>query len=479
LAVDEAGFIQVDDQLRSCSHPQVFAAGDIASMVNHPRPKAGVFAVRQGKPLFRNLRRTVQGLPPIPFRPQRQYLSLIGTGDGLAIASRGRWGWESPLLWRWKDRIDRQFMQKFTNLPGMAPSRPTFQAIFQAPSQEPPMRCAGCGAKVGSAVLQKVLQRIRASADMSTVVVGLEVPDDAAVVQWPSDRLLVQTVDYFSAIVDDPYLVGQISANHALSDIYAMGAMPHSALAIATIPAASASLQEETLYQLMSGAHRVLQAVGATLMGGHTVEGDQLAFGLTCNGLARPDRLLRKGGLQPGQTLILTKPLGIGTLLAAQMRRQAKPAWIEGAIATMLQSNQAAAACFLEHGATACTDITGFGLVGHLVEMLQASQPCAIDLYWQHLPILAGALETAQQGILSSLHPQNLQVASWISNVDAASQHPLYPLLFDPQTSGGLLASVPTAQVSDCLADLRGSGYTASEAIGQIELAETPSIYLV
>lgn len=465
LATDPEGFIQVTDTLQSCSHPQVFAAGDIATMVNHPRPKAGVFAVRQGKPLFENLQRALRGQPLQPFRPQQQYLSLIGTGDRLAVASRGPLGWQSPLLWNWKDWIDRRFMERFRHLPAMIPTSHSSDAL------PPAMPCAGCGSKVGGPILAKVLQRLRREFPAMTaegVLVGLDSPDDAAVLRLPADRLLVQTVDYFRSPLNDPFLFGQISAHHCLSDLFAMGARPHSALAIVTIPYGLPTQQEELLYQLLSGVLKGLGQAGATLIGGHTTEGPELACGLTCNGLVLPDRLLQKSGMVAGQVVILTKAIGTGTLLAADMQRQVRGCWIDGAIQSMLRSNQAAVDCLLHHGVTACTDVTGFGLLGHLAEMVQASD-VAVILQQSAIPILEGARETTRQGILSSLQPQNQQVSHHIQDLASVQSHPDFPLLFDPQTSGGLLASVPADRASACLEALHAAGYPHAAVIGRVE----------
>jgi selenide,water dikinase len=484
LTLDEQGFIQVSDTLQSLSHPCVFAAGDVATMVNYPRPKAGVFAVRQGKPLVHNLRRYCQNQPLKPFRPQKQYLSLINTADGQAIAARGRWGWRSPLLWRWKDHIDRSFMDRLNHLPVMSPTprRGASSQNLESNASSSPlgesgaadtMRCAGCGSKVGGTVLSRVLHRIQTNAvtipdGPSSIVIGLNQPDDAAVIQTTGDRLLVQTVDFFPALLADPFVFGQIAANHALSDLYAMGAIPHSALAIATIPYGVEKALEESLYQLLSGALQGVRDVGAELIGGHTIEGTELALGLACNGFVPPERLLRKGGMQPGQVLILTKPLGTGTLFAAKMRYQALGRWIDEAVESMLRSNYQAAQCLIEHGATACTDVTGFGLVGHLLEMLQVAQVSA-TLKLEAVPALNGALATLDRGIVSSLQAQNLRSRSFIDCSAQIANSPLFQLLFDPQTSGGLLATIPPDQVTDCLTQLQALGYGQSVVIGQTQ----------
>jgi selenide,water dikinase len=506
LASDEQNFILVEDTLQSLSHPHVFAAGDIATMINHPRPKAGVFAVRQGKPLFENLQRVLLGKPLKPYKPQKQYLSLIGTGDGRAIATRGSFTLPpNKLLWRSKDWIDRSFMERFNDLPQMrgqnnskfkiCPSgtlREQNSKISTADSSlntqhsslSTQMRCAGCGSKVGSTVLERVLSRIKSEQpggeERTDIVIGLDAPDDAAVVQVPTGQLMLHTIDYFRSLINDAYIFGQISANHCLSDIFAMGAIPQSSLAIATIPYAEPAKVEETLYQLLSGAVKVLNQSQAPLIGGHTTESAELGFGLSCNGLAYPDKLLRKSGMQPGQVLILTKALGTGTLFAADMRRQAKGRWIDSAVESMLLSNQAAAACLVQHGATACTDVTGFGLLGHLMEMVLASN-VAIELQIEAIPVLAGARETTEKEIFSSLHPENLRASRYIDNLEQVESHAHYPLLFDPQTAGGLLASIPDSQVSSCLAALKDLGYEWSCAIARVvaQVAGKKSVTLI
>ncbi len=464
LATDALGFVQVNNNLQAISHPNIFAAGDIATMVNYPRPKAGVFAVRQGKPLFNNLQRTLLEQHLQPYKPQKQYLSLLGTGDGKAITSWGNFGLgASRLLWNWKDKIDRQFMGRFRNLPQMT------AVEIKGTSPEPlvEMRCAGCGSKVGSTVLERVLQRLERIENTPDIVIGLDAPDDAAVVQVPAGKLMVHTIDYFRALVNDPFIFGQISANHCLSDIFAMGATPQSALAIASIPYAVESKVEETLYQLLSGALKVLNQAQTPLIGGHTTAGSELGFGLSCNGLASPNRLLKKAGMQPEQLLILTKPLGTGTLFAADMRFLAKNRWIDGAIESMLLSNQAAATCLMQHGVTACTDVTGFGLLGHLIEMLKASS-VDVELFLEAIPVLEGARETTQQAIYSSLHPENLQFSRYIADVERVSDHLNYPLLFDPQTAGGLLGAIPNDLATDCITQLQALGYGQARIIGRV-----------
>ena len=214
------------------------------------------------------------------------------------------------------------------------------------------MRCGGCGAKVGATVLTRALGAVEPAA-RDDVVVGLDAPDDAAVVDTGGQRLSVHTVDYFRAIVDDPYTFGKIAANHALGDIYAMGAEPQTALAIATVPYGIEAKVEADLAQMMAGANEVLREAECALVGGHTSEGAELSLGFAVNGLVERDAALRKGGLRPGDALILTKPIGTGSLLAAHMRGKAKARWVMAAIAHMTQSNRAAAQILRAHGASA------------------------------------------------------------------------------------------------------------------------------
>jgi selenide,water dikinase len=242
------------------------------------------------------------------------------------------------------------------------------------------------------------------------VVIGLDAPDDAAIVRPLPGRSLVQTVDYFRALLDDPYVFGRIAANHSLGDIYAMAGEPQTALAIATVPYGIESKIEDDLFQMMSGAVAVLNDAGCALVGGHTSEGAELALGFAITGAVGDNILLRKNGLLPGQTPILTKPIGTGTPFAGAMRNPAKGLWLEAALASMQVTARAAADCFVGFGATACTDVTGFGLIGHLAEMTKsAGVDAQIDL--ASVPLLDGALETVRAGIFSSLQPQNLRAS--------------------------------------------------------------------
>jgi len=456
LPLTAEGFIAVDDRLCSTGDPWIFAAGDVATMIAHPREKAGVYAVRQGPPLAANLRRSLAGRRLRRAVPQRRALALIGTGDERAVASRGPFAAYGPRLWQLKDWIDRRWMRRYTELPEMVPE----------PGEEP-MRCGGCAAKVPAAVLGRVMGRLQPMTS-NAVMIGLGSPDDAALISFRGAPPLLQTVDFFRAMVDDPYLFGRIAATHALGDIYAMGGDPESVLAIAALPPARPPIVEHDLFHMLRGGLDVLEPAGAVLVGGHSAEGTELALGFAVTGRPRPGKLLRKSGLRPGNRLILTKPLGTGVILAAAARGLVPSRIVEEAIATMVQSAGPAVSCFLSHRATACTDVTGFGLLGHLLEMLNASaMNAALDP--EAVPALDGAMALLDRGIASSLHTDNVAALSVLNAI--AQTHEVAPLLVDPQTAGGLLAGVPADRATECLTDLHTLGYRAA-VIGRVmELA--------
>jgi selenide, water dikinase len=478
LQLDAEGFIEVKDTLQTMNDPLIYAAGDIASMVNFKLEKAGVFAVRQGKPLTENLRRAVGGTALEAYRPQTSWLALISTGDKYAVASRGWLGFAGAWVWQWKDWIDQRFMRKFSEFPDMSaqptPSNNALSAVklnseesLQAISAIA-MRCGGCGAKVGATILQNALSNLH-PVQRDDVLIGLKDPDDAAVVRVPPGMAMVHSVDFFRAFIDDPYIFGKVAANHSLGDIWAMGAVAQSATAVCTVPPGMDSKVEDVLFQMMTGALEVLNEADCSLVGGHTGEGKELALGFAINGLIedKPEAILRKSGMKPGDVLILTKPIGTGTLFAAHARLAAKGRWIDAALQSMVISNRVGAQVLREHGGTACTDLTGFGLLGHLVEMTRPSEVDA-EIQLSALPLLDGAQECVEAGITSSLQSANVRLRRALRNQEEFVKHPRYPLIFDPQTAGGLLASVPADRVDACIAALKAQGYPHTCKIGRI-----------
>ena len=446
LACDARGCVRVHPTLQSVSHEFVFAAGDCAAVEGAPRPKSGVWAVRAGAPLTDNLRRAAAGRPLRRWQPQRSALVILGLGGGRAVAWRDGITLAGRVAWRWKDRIDRRWMGMFHRLRPMT-------------MPEEAMRCGGCGAKVESRALAAALAGL-APPPRPDIPLGLDAPDDAALTLPPPGMAVVQSIDHFRAFLDDPFVFGEIAAAHALSDIHAMGARPWTALAVAAVP--HGPRMGEDLAMMMQGAARVLAADGCALVGGHSGEAAELALGFAVTGLVAPDAAWRKSGLRPGDALVLTKKLGTGIILAAQMRGLARARWLAAALDSMRRSNAAAAFILRAHGVVACTDVTGFGLAGHLLEMLHAAGTGA-TLHAAALPVLDGAAELAEAGIASTLAPANLAAAGLGTDLTAA-------LLADPQTSGGLLAGVAADRAEACLAALRAAGLDAA-IIGTVTAA--------
>ncbi|MBM4071251.1 MAG: selenide, water dikinase SelD [Planctomycetes bacterium] len=355
-------------------------------------------------------------------------------------------------------------------------------AAMPEPNSDAPahlMRCGGCGSKISSDVLSAVLKRIDIPDD-PRVLLGCRAGEDASVHRvrpalfgpQPDKLVEVQTVDYFKAFIDDPYLFGRIAGLNSVSDLYAMNARPFTALAIATLPQARGPVQEAQLFELLSGAVSAFRELGVVLTGGHTTEGNELALGFAVTGFGEEDRLFRKSHLQPGDRLVLTKPLGSGALLAAWMRGDCKAEWFEPLLATMLVANARAGAIFARHGVTACTDITGFGLAGHLLEMLDASGVSA-RLEAGCVPLYAGFHEVVARGITSTLHADNAKVSCRVDGAAAA-------WLFDPQTSGGLLGAVRADAVAAVIAELHAAGYPQAADIGAIDAlhGQSPGLLL-
>lgn len=459
LPVDSRGFVRVDTTLQVAGHAEVFAVGDVASLPQ-PLPKSGVYAVREGPVLAKNIARVLAGKPARPYRPQRHALAILATGPRHAVAARGPLVLSGDWVWRWKDRIDRRFMTMYAPMPVPPPRA----------GESPAMPCGGCAAKIGASTLDEALGGLGVAED-PRVLHGIASGEDAAVLQPVEGRLLVQSVDYFRAFTRDPWLLGRIGAVHALGDLHAMGATPHSALAIATIARGTPARQGEELAQLMAGARSALEEDGVVLAGGHSSEGEETGFGLSVTGFVHPEDLLLKSGLRPDQALLLTKALGTGVLLAANMAAAVAGRQVESLFAAMQQGQAAALRILRAHGVTGCTDVTGFGLLGHLREMLEASRIGA-RLDGAALPALPGARECLAAGYRSSLHAANALALGALEGAepDAVSSG----LLLDPQTAGGLLAGVPIARAADCLAALHAAGYTDAACIGATDPAVSP-----
>jgi selenide,water dikinase len=446
------GYIVVDEVLRSSDHA-IFAAGDCAHLLGHPRPKAGVFAVREAPVLWHNLQAALSGKQLQPFRPQKDYLKLISLGSQTALAEKFGYVISGNALWRWKNSIDQKFMAKFYEYPAMKVEKLPAElalGVMDVLADGKPM-CGGCGAKVGRDVLSGVLKRLPHT-ERDDV---LSRPGDDAAIMRYGDQYQVITTDHLRAFTEDVALQARIAAVHALGDIWAMGAQAQTVLSTIILPRMSADMQERYLTEIMTAASEVFMAQGAEIVGGHTSLGSELTIGFTITGICEREPIQLSGG-QAGDVLILTKPIGTGTLLAAEMTMKARGADAVAALNGM-KMDQAAAAAILQD-AHAMTDVTGFGLAGHLMGICEASG-CGAELDLAAIPVLDGAEELAEQGVRSTLYPDNFRVSAQMDIAEPESAK--VTLLFDPQTAGGLLAAVSATSADEKLAQLQAAGYQA------------------
>lgn len=438
------GFVAVDSTLKSTNQAGVFAVGDCAHMVNSPRPKAGVFAVRQAPILYDNLVANLSGGQIRKFRPQRDYLKLVSLGRKSALANKWGVNLHGPALWRWKNRIDQKFMTQFRDLkPMQLPTIPPTVAIgvHEALGDKP--LCGACGAKVGGKTLQDALKTL--PEPMNDQLVSRP-GDDAAITKRADGMYEVITTDHLREFTADPALMARITAIHALGDIWAMGAKPQLALTTLILPRISPNLQRIYLKEITIAASDVFIAAGADIAGGHTSIGSELTIGFTVTGTTKAPITL--SGARDGDVLILTKPIGVGTILAAEMEMKANGDWVKSALESMATPQSEAAEILTI--ANAMTDVTGFGLAGHLKGLATASG-LGVHLNLDNIPTLDGALELSAAGLRSSIFNDNRALTPEIAN----SNDPIINLLFDPQTAGGLLAAVSPRIAEKTLAKLQ------------------------
>ena len=474
LECDAAGFMKVRQTLQSLQYEHVFAAGDIANMVANPRPKAGVYAVRQADILLHNLLAQLLGQTLVEYKPQDGFLSLLALGKKQATGSKSFISFSGDWVWRWKDSIDRKFMQQFHELPAlsMKPATTANLALIadkeQTEQHDPLKRCTACGAKVGVQILQQVLSEVLGD--------GYYQPLDAVQIS-PGAEIIYQSVDALKTPIDDAWLFGQIAVNHALSDLYAMNLKPQSAQVLITLPYAGESVQKRQLKALMQGITLQLETLQCCFLGGHTSEASELSVGLVVNGIRQGKQIFNKQGLVPGDKLVLSKPLGTGVILAAAMQDKCDGIIFNQALASMLQANNQATKTLSKLGVKACTDVTGFGLLGHLQELCLAST-CAARLNLNAIPLLPGAKALVEKGIKSSLYVQNRKATEAKGWPESITQQARFHLLFDPQTSGGLLAGIPAAEYDNLDENFHQQFYTIGEvtafddSLAQIQIEE-------
>ncbi|MGC6482620.1 MAG: selenide, water dikinase SelD [Synechococcus sp.] len=475
LPCDDQGRVKTDAKLQVLGHPWILAAGDCAVIESYQRPASGVWAVRAANPLAHNLERLNQRKQARPWRPQQRALQLLGCPmPGQAPSAWLIWGplWAGPhpWLWRWKRHLDQRFMR-------MLQSRGSMERVTTSTAGAQSMPCRGCAAKLPADPLQQALQRCGVGE------LGQHPEDAHALATTGDGKTLLSSVDGFPALIPDAWLNGRLTALHACSDLWASGARVSTAQAIVTVPAIDSPSQVELLSQTLAGIRSALEEQGAQLIGGHTMESRQpaaipsaldLQLSLSVNGETPQGATpWSKGPIQAGDVVLLSRRLGSGVLFAAAMQGRCDPLHLDRCLDELSNSQHSWVEALrqleteMAGSIHACTDVTGFGLLGHLNEMLAASGAITLDLWLDQIPSFDGALELLRAGIASTLAPSNRQALTSLgcrvnaiqrsNNVHAGLDPGLEALLVDPQTCGPLLVSC-----SGCAARiLEQQGWTA------------------
>ncbi|MDO4853204.1 MAG: selenide, water dikinase SelD [Clostridia bacterium] len=332
-------------------------------------------------------------------------------------------------------------------------------------------KCAGCGAKVGAGVLSKLLADLPVLRD-ENLLVGFDKSDDAAVYRMNSEQAIVQTIDFFPPIADDPYLFGQIAATNALSDVYAMGGEPKLALNVMCVPE---HMPKETVHQILRGGYEKCAEAGAIICGGHSIFDEEPKYGLSVTGFVHPDHFWKNCGAKPGDILFLTKPIGIGVLTTAQKADLLTAETTDWILQLMTTLNRGARDVFVRYAVHACTDVTGFSLMGHLLEMCNGSDVSA-EIHVGAIDLIPEALDFARMGVLPEGMYRNRTFAE--AFVEAGeTELAVCDLLFDPQTSGGLLCAVDPADADAVWNALQGK-VPSAQRIGTIVPRREKAIYL-
>lgn len=332
--------------------------------------------------------------------------------------------------------------------------------------------CAGCGAKVGAGTLSRLLEGFQTHYDPN-LIVGYDKSDDASVYILDRERALVQTTDFFPPIVDDPYLYGQIAAANALSDVYAMGGEPKLALNILCV---AQGMDSYTVQEILRGGYAKAYEAGAIITGGHTISGAEPVYGLAVSGFVHPDRVLTNSGAQPGDVLILTKPLGIGILTTAAKAGLVEQPVLERIYGQMAMLNKTARDIMVRYPVHSCTDVTGFSLLGHSYEMAQGSS-VSICLEFDRIPYHREAYELAEMGFIPAGAYRNREYAGPGVEVQPGVTRAMEDICYDPQTSGGLLMAVALEAAEACLAAL-GEQIPDAAVVGRVVPFRGASIYL-
>ena len=461
--LNNEGFISVDTSLQSPVYEGLFACGDVASIIGHAREKAGVFAVRAGAILAQNIRRAIYDKKLLKWSPQKHYLALIGTADGKALAVRNGMVHHHKMWFHLKQKIDLDFMNKFNDLPEMDSQKPVILPYYQKAGHDQKdaifkdMRCAGCAAKASASLLQEALSSARTHA----LALGADemflppldgILDDASLtpaLQHP----LRHSFDSLNEMIADPFVFAKIAVNHALSDLYVSGATPLYAQAHINLQEASHARQLDKATHILTGTLLALSEASTKLIGGHTSQSIAPSLGFAVMGKQLYETAPYEAGAD--YAIITTKKLGIGIGLAAQMRQKLSANGYQKIIDEMLISNQKAAQSCFEAGAIAITDITGFGLARHLMNLTGSLPvPIAGTIHLSKIAYFDETQSLIEKGIESSSFGQNRNAIDNLFITTNAKNDWRSSLLFDPQTSGGLCAIVKTDKADKLMKEL-------------------------
>lgn len=450
LAVDDEGFVVVGETLQTVADPLIFAAGDCAVLGHARLAKAGVFAVRQGPILAENLRRSLAGQTLRTYRPQGRWLALISTGDRYAIASRGTIFAEGAWVWRWKDWIDRRFMARHQGRwrPTVASSKRSHDE--SACRVEPPE---------GSSV--------RPPPPAGDEECARRLVGGSAPMALPLGKERLSVTDFVPAFLDDLWLFGRIAAQHGLTQAFLRGMEPRAATAVLIVPPALRDESTTMRSDLFAGLVAALDAVGCTCVD-RQEEGSRLALALTIEGWVDADlsATAAEGPARAGDVLILTQAVGSHRLLAAHAELRAKGRWIDHALQSMLPSNRLAVRCLRTYAATACVRLGDSGVLGAVREITGPARVGA-EIHLSAVPLLEGVAECGM-GACDFPSPRRSKVRDAGNDRPAAGRREHSLLLLDPQTGGGLLATIPVEQAPACIEALRAQAYCSAAQIGRI-----------
>lgn len=479
LPLNSDGFVKIDQHLEIPGFSGVFAAGDCTDLWVEGKslklPKSGVYAVRQGPILNENLRRRMLDHGSLrKYKPQKKSLALITTGKKEVIASYGSFGFRSALLWKVKDAIDRRFMMRFQNLNLKMQAEESPSSQMRLPSRRSdefqPTTCGGCGSKVDREILNASLFRQKRE-EPSWIKKGLNFADDVAVVSGDlfQNSDLILTTDFFPTFTSDYFFFGRALVLHAMGDCWAKGAKGLGALATVGIPQGAAEIEKTTLSQMMRGIEFELSRSGVALLGGHSFYTSDPAAGLMVVGQTGL-RFFPKFGLRPGDSVILTKPIGTGVLIAKMGMGLGTGQESIALSAQILQSHFPILETLASLDIVAATDLTGFGLAGHLLEMLGQDE-LRLELKLQKIPWLAEAKAAWEAGEFATMTPKNKRAFDKFVSLDFR-QSWVENLLFEPQTSGGFLLAVRSlSNWEQVKVTLNTAGFQP-EIIGKVHLAQ-------